>query len=51
VPGDAAAVQEESEPVVVEVTEAVPDSFDLLDQQVHRFGGSVGDAVGVEVGE
>ena len=46
-----AAVQQEAEPVVVEVAVAVPDPFDLLDQGVDRFGGSVGDAAGVEVGQ
>jgi hypothetical protein len=46
-----AAVQEEAEPVVGEVAVAVPDAFHLLDQTVDRFGGSVGDAAGVEVGE
>jgi hypothetical protein len=39
-----AAVQQESEPIVLEVAEAVPDALDLLDQQVHGFGGSVGQA-------
>jgi hypothetical protein len=46
-----AAVQEKAEPVVVDVAEAVPDPFDLLDQQVDRLCGPVGRAVGVEVGQ
>jgi hypothetical protein len=29
----------------------MPDPFHLLDQSVDGFGGSVGDAAGVEVGE
>jgi hypothetical protein len=29
----------------------VPDPLDLLDQEVDRFGRSVGDAAGVEVGQ
>ena len=38
--------------MVVEVPESVAaDSFDLLDQQVHRFGGAVADAAGGEVGQ
>jgi hypothetical protein len=44
-------VQQQAEPVVVEVAKSVPDPFDLLDQQVDRFGGSVGHAGGVEVGQ
>jgi hypothetical protein len=34
-------VQQETEPVVVEIAESVPDSLDLLDQQVDRFGGAL----------
>jgi hypothetical protein len=30
---------------------AVPDSLHLFDQCVDRFGGAVGDAAGIEVGE
>ena len=33
-----------TEPVVVEPAEPVAGSFDLLDDEVHRFGGSVGGA-------
>jgi hypothetical protein len=43
-------VEQEAEPVVLEVAEAEPDAFDPLDQQVHALGRTVGDAVGVEVG-
>jgi hypothetical protein len=38
VPVDA-AVQEQPEPVVVEVSESVSNAFDLLDEQVDGFGG------------
>jgi hypothetical protein len=44
-------VQQEAESVVGEVAVPVSDPLDLLDQPVDGFGGSVGDAVGVEVGE
>ena len=44
-------MQQEAEPVVVEVAESVSDSLDLLDEQVDRFGGAVGHAAGVEVGQ
>jgi hypothetical protein len=50
VPVDA-AVQQEAEPVVDEVSIAVADPLDLLYQGVDRFGGPVGQAAGVEVGE
>ncbi len=50
VPGDA-AVQEQAQPVVVEVAEAVSDALDLLDHEVDGFGGSVADAGVVEGGE
>ena len=49
VPFDA-AVEQEAEPVVVEVAESVSDSFDLLGQ-LDRFGRAVGDAGCVEVGQ
>jgi hypothetical protein len=49
-PGDA-AVEDEPNSVVVEVAESLAGPFDLLDQQVGRFSGSVGDAAGVEVGQ
>jgi hypothetical protein len=39
-------VQEQPQPVVGEVAEAVLDTLDLLDQQVDGLGGSVGAAVG-----
>ena len=45
------AVRQQAQPVVVEVAEAVSDALYLLDQEVDRFGGSVGDPVGVEVGQ
>jgi hypothetical protein len=32
-------VQEQPEPVVVEVSESVSNAFDLLDEQVDGFGG------------
>src|ERR687898_1099872 len=41
VPFDA-AVEQESQAVVLEVAEAVADPFDLFDQQVHGFGWPVG---------
>ena len=40
-----------SEPVVVELSEAVGEPADLFDDQVDGFGAAVGDAFGVEVGE
>jgi hypothetical protein len=42
-------VQQQAEPVVVEVAESVPDPLDFFDQEVDRFSGSVRDPVGVEV--
>jgi hypothetical protein len=39
-----AAVQQQPQPVVAEVAEAVPDPLHLLDQQVHGLGGPVGTA-------
>lgn len=44
-------MQQQAQPVVLEVAEAVTDSLDLLDQQVHRLGRAVGHPAGVEVGE
>jgi hypothetical protein len=41
VPFDA-AVQQRAEPVVIEIAEVVPDTFDLLDQQVDGLGRAVG---------
>jgi hypothetical protein len=41
-----AAVQQQPQPVVSEVAEAVPNPFHLLDQQVHGLGGPVGAALG-----
>ena len=49
VPGDS-AVQQQAQPVV-SIAEAVSDAQDLLDQQVHRFGGAVADSAGAEVGQ
>ena len=43
-------MEQEAESVVVEVAEAVADSFDLFDHQVGAFGGGVGEPGGV-VGE
>jgi len=40
-PGDASGVEEEAEPVVVESSESVAGSFQLFDDQVEPFGGSV----------
>ncbi len=37
-------MEQESESIVVEVAEAVADSFDLFDQQVGAFGGGVGES-------
>ena len=45
------AVRQQAQPGVVEVAEAVSDAVYLLDQEVGRFGGFVGDPVGVEVGQ
>jgi hypothetical protein len=36
--------EEDPEPVVVEVSESVGESADLLDDQVDDFGAAVGDA-------
>jgi hypothetical protein len=44
-PGDA-AVQQQPQPVVGEVAEAVPDALDLFDEQVDGLGESVGAAIG-----
>jgi len=44
------ASEEEAEPVVVVVGESVPDSPDLLDEEVDGFGGPVGPSC-VVVGE
>ena len=41
-----AAVQQQPQPVVGEVTEAVPDPLHFLDEQVDRLGGPVGTAAG-----
>jgi len=41
------AVQQEAQPVVVEVPEAVSHTLDLLHEQVHRLGGAVGQRRGV----
>src|SRR5271157_6055448 len=49
-PGDS-AVQQQAQPVVTEIAEAVPDAQDFLDQQVDRFGGAVADSAGAEVGQ
>ena len=46
-----AAVQQQPQPVVGEVAEAVPDPLDLLDQQVQCLGGPVGAAIGGVEGE
>ena len=43
--------QQDPEPVVAEVAEAVGDAAGLLDQSVDRFRAAVGDAVGGEVGQ
>jgi hypothetical protein len=37
-----AAVQQEAEPIVLEVAEAVADALDLLDEEVDRLGRAVG---------
>ena len=42
-----AAVQDQSQPVVVEAFEVVADSADVLDDQVHGFGGTGRGAGGV----
>jgi hypothetical protein len=44
-PADA-TMQQQPQPVVGEVAEAVPDALDLLDEEVDRLGGPVGTAVG-----
>jgi hypothetical protein len=41
-------VQQQAEPIVAEVPEAVPDALDLLDQQVDALGHAVRPAGGVE---
>jgi hypothetical protein len=46
-PGDAAGVEEDAEPVVVEASEPVAASFDLLHEQVESFGWAVAGAGGV----
>ena len=46
-----AAIQQQPQPVVGEVAEAVPDPLDLLDEQVHGLGGPVGTALGRVEGE
>lgn len=46
-----AAGEEEPEPVVVEVAEAVAGSAGVLDEQVHGLGGAVAGAVGGVEGE
>jgi hypothetical protein len=49
-PGDS-AVQQQAQPVVTEIPEAVSDTQDFLDQQVDRFGGAVADSAGAEAGQ
>ena len=44
-------MEEEAEPVVLEVAESVADALDFFDQQVGRFSGSIGNAAGVEVSQ
>jgi hypothetical protein len=39
-------VQQQPQPIVGEVAEAVPDPLHLLDQQVDGLGGPVGTAIG-----
>jgi hypothetical protein len=46
-----AAVQQQPQPVVGEVAEAVPDPLDLLDQQVDGLSGPIGAAIGGVEGE
>src|SRR5215217_5241541 len=46
-----ATVQQQPQPVVGEVAEAVPNALDLLNQQVHGFGRPVGAAAGDMEGE
>ena len=48
-PVDASCVEEDAEPIVVEVAEPVAASFDLFDGQVQSFGGAVGSAGAVVV--
>jgi hypothetical protein len=50
VPADA-AVQQQAEPVIGEVSEPEPGAFNALDEQVHRFGRAVGSPASAEVGE
>jgi len=50
IPGDA-AVQEQAQPVVLVVAEAVSDALDFLDDQVDGLGRSVADAGVVEAGD
>ena len=40
-------MEKEAQPVVLEVAETVTDSLDLLHEQVHGFGGAVGESGGV----
>ena len=40
-------MQQQAQPVVVEVAEAVADSLHLLHQQVDRLGGAVGEPGGM----
>lgn len=47
----AAGGEQDSQPVVGEVAEAVRESAGLLDDEVDRLGAAVADAVGVEVGQ
>ena len=49
-PGDS-AVQQEAQPVVTKIAEAVSDPQDFLDQQVDRFGGAIADSAGAEEGQ
>jgi hypothetical protein len=42
----ATTVQQQPQPVIVEVTEALADPLHLLDQQVDGLGGPVGAAIG-----
>src|SRR5512135_584203 len=46
-----AAIEQQSQPVVVVVPEPVPSPADLVDEQVQRLGRAVAGARGVEVGE
>ena len=44
-------MQQEAQPVVTKIAEAVSDPQDFLDQQVDRFGGAIADSAGAEVGQ